>query len=105
MALLELGGRKFAISVGDVVLGSDAGNAIVLGGTGVLGRHAVFQAQPDGQVIIRKAVPQAEVRINGVRLGSEPTPLLHGDKVEGGGAGAHVRRRGGGAEVPNTSTP
>ncbi|HEX9705992.1 MAG TPA: FHA domain-containing protein [Gemmatimonadales bacterium] len=85
MALLELGGRKFTIAVGDVVLGSDAGSAIVLGGTGVLPRHAVFQAQSDGQVIIRKAVPQAEVRINGVRLGSEPTPLLHGDKVEVGG--------------------
>src|SRR5256886_15595592 len=32
-----------------------------------------------------KAVPEAEVLINGVRLGAEPTPLLHGDKVEVGG--------------------
>jgi len=39
----------------------------------------------DGQVVITKAVPEAEVLINGVRLGAEPTPLLHGDKVEVGG--------------------
>src|SRR6266513_1352247 len=85
MALLELGGKKFTIPVGEVTLGSDAGCAISLAGPAVLPRHAVFQAQPDGQVIIRKASPAADVLINGVRLGAEPTPLLHGDKVEMGG--------------------
>src|SRR5205823_4649930 len=40
--------------------------------------------QADGQVIIRKATPAADVLINGGRLGAEPTPLLHGDKVEVG---------------------
>ncbi len=33
-------------------------------------------------MVITKAVPEADVLINGVRLGAEPTPLLHGDKVE-----------------------
>src|SRR6266446_5896893 len=85
MSLLELGGRTFAVPVGEVTLGSDAACAIPLTGAGVLPRHAVFQGQPDGQVVIRKAAPAAEVLINGVRLGAEPTPLLHGDKVEVGG--------------------
>src|SRR5947207_8350623 len=84
MSLLELGGNKFTIPVGEVVLGSDAGCAISLSGAGVLPRHAVLQGQADGQVIIRKATPAADVLINGVRLGAEPTPLLHGDKVEVG---------------------
>lgn len=84
MSLLELGSRKFTIPVGEVTLGSDAGCAIALSGPGVLARHALFQGQADGQVIIRKAAAAAEVRINGVRLGAEPTPLLHGDKVEVG---------------------
>ena len=84
MSLLELGGNTFTIPVGEVVLGSDAGCAISLPGAGVLPRHAVFQGQADGQVIIRKATPAADVLINGVRLGAEPTPLLHGDKVEVG---------------------
>src|SRR6266478_8289758 len=84
MSLLELGGKKFTIPVGEVALGSDAACAIPLTGAGVLPRHAVFQGQPDGQVVIRKATPAAEVLINGVRLGAEPTPLLHGDKVDVG---------------------
>ena len=85
MSLLELGGRKFTIPVGDVTLGSDAGCAISLSGAGVLPQHALLQGQADGQVVIRKSSPAAEVLINGVRLGAEPTPLLHGDKVEVGG--------------------
>src|SRR5881398_2333543 len=85
MALLELGGRKFTIPVGEVTLGSDAGCAISLAGAAVLPQHALVQGQADGQVIIRKASPTADVLINGVRLGAEPTPLLHGDKVEVGG--------------------
>ncbi|HZH40680.1 MAG TPA: FHA domain-containing protein, partial [Gemmatimonadales bacterium] len=85
MSLLELGGRKFTIPVGEVTLGSDTGCAISLSGAGVLPQHALLQGQADGQVVIRKSSPAAEVLINGVRLGAEPTPLLHGDKVEVGG--------------------
>src|SRR5437879_13336929 len=85
MALLELGGKKFTIPVGEVTVGSDAGCAISLAGAAILPQHALLQGHADGQVIIRKASPAAEVLINGVRLGAEPTPLLHGDKVEVGG--------------------
>src|SRR5712675_2830679 len=85
MASLELGGKKFTIPPGTVALGSDAGCAIQVGGADVLPKHALFEGTPDGQVVIRKAVPEAEVLINGVRLGAEPTPLLHGDKVQVGG--------------------
>src|SRR5256712_6013303 len=84
MALLELGGKRFTIPVGEVTLGSDASCAISLSGADVLPRHALFQGQADGQVIIRKASPAADILINGVRLGSGPSPLLHGDKVEVG---------------------
>jgi len=85
MALLELRGKRFPIPAGEVLLGSDAASAIVVTGAGVQPRHAVIQAEADGQVVIRKATPAGEVLINGVRLGAEPTPLLHGDKVEIGG--------------------
>src|SRR6059036_2150950 len=85
MSLLELGGKKFTIPVGEVALGSDPICAVSLTGPGILPRHALLQGQPDGQVVIRKAAPGADVLINGVRLGAEPTPLLHGDKVEVGG--------------------
>ena len=85
MALLEMGGRggqRFTLPQGDVLLGSDPSSTIPLAVPGVLPRHAKLKSLPDGQVVISKAVPEAEVLINGVRLGAEPTPLLHGDKVE-----------------------
>ena len=82
MALLEMEGRRFTLPQGDVLLGSDPSSAIPLTAPGVLPRHAKLKSLPDGQVVITKAVPEAEVLINGVRLGAEPTPLLHGDKVE-----------------------
>ncbi len=107
MALLELGGRKFTIPVGEVTLGSDAGCAISLTGAAVLPRHALFQGQADGQVIIRKASPAAEVFINGVRLGTEPTPLLHGDKVEVAGQELTFvdERRSGSTQYVKAFTP
>src|SRR5947207_14220060 len=85
MSLLELGGKKFTIPVGEVALGSDPACAIRLTGAAVLPRHAVFPGQPDGQVVIRKAAPAAEVLINGVRIRAERTPPPHGDTPAGGG--------------------
>src|ERR687887_1182512 len=108
MSQLELGGNTFTIPVGEVVLGSDAGCAISLSGAGVLPRHAVLLGQVDGQVIIRKATPAADVLINGVRLGAEPTPLLHGDKVEVAGQEltfVDERRSGSTQYVPAMSLP
>lgn len=85
MALLEWGGKRIPVATGELLLGSDASCTVQLTGSGVLPQHAVVRSMPDGQVVIRKAAPNAEVVINGVRLGAEPTPLLHGDKVEVGG--------------------
>jgi pSer/pThr/pTyr-binding forkhead associated (FHA) protein len=82
MALLEMGGRRFTLPQGEVLLGADPGSAIPLAVPGVLPKHAKLKSLPDGQVVITNAVPEADVLINGVRLGAEPTPLLHGDKVE-----------------------
>ncbi|HEY7193386.1 MAG TPA: FHA domain-containing protein [Gemmatimonadales bacterium] len=82
MALLEMGGKRFKLPQGEVLLGADSGSAVPLAFPGVLPRHAKLRSLSDGQVVISKAVPEAEVLINGVRLGAEPTPLLHGDKVE-----------------------
>jgi hypothetical protein len=44
--------------------------------------QAVVEVGPDRSASIRRASPAAVVRVNGVALGLEPTPLLHGDRVE-----------------------
>ena len=89
MIHLEIGGERFAIAAGETAIGSAADNRVVLGGEGVQPRHAVVLATQPGLAAIRAAAAEAEVRVNGVRLGAEPTPLLHGDKI---GIGNHELR-------------
>src|ERR671925_195276 len=81
MLHLEIGGERFAIAAGETAIGSAPDNRVVLGGEGVQPRHAVVQGTQTGTAAIRVAGADAEVRVNGVRLGAEPTPLLHGDKI------------------------
>ena len=81
MIHLEIGSERYAIAAGETAIGSAADNRVVLGGEGVQPRHAVIQATQPGLAAIRAAGAEADVRVNGVRLGAEPTPLLHGDKI------------------------
>ncbi|HUF35900.1 MAG TPA: FHA domain-containing protein [Gemmatimonadales bacterium] len=82
MMHLDVGGRRVPIAAGETIIGSAPGNAIVLEGEGVLPRHAVVNGTPQGAAAIRSAAPGAELLINGVRLGTDPTPVLHGDKIQ-----------------------
>lgn len=81
MSYLEIGGQRHPIPVGEVALGCDADTRVVLG-EAVQSHQAMLQGTPDGQVAIRRAQADSEILVNGVRLGPQPTPLLHGDKVE-----------------------
>jgi pSer/pThr/pTyr-binding forkhead associated (FHA) protein len=85
MAFLEIAGQRRAIAPGESVIGSDPGSRIVLTGMRVAPRHAVLQVGGDGQVAIRRADARAEILVNGIQLGAQPSPLLHGDKIEIGG--------------------
>ena len=81
MIHLEIDGERYPIAAGETVIGSALDSTVVLEGEGIRPRHAVVQGMPAGGSAIRAAGNEAEVRVNGVRLGSEPTPLLHGDKI------------------------
>ncbi|MGH7579177.1 MAG: FHA domain-containing protein, partial [Gemmatimonadales bacterium] len=82
MMQLEVGGRRIPVATGDTVIGSAPWCAIVLEGEGVRPHHAVVQGTQEGAAAIRTAGADAEVSINGVRLGTDPTPVLHGDKIQ-----------------------
>ena len=82
MIHLEIDGERYPIAAGETVIGSALDSTVVLEGEGVRPRHAVVQGMQAGAAAIRVADRDAEVRVNGVRLGSDPTPLLHGDKIE-----------------------
>jgi pSer/pThr/pTyr-binding forkhead associated (FHA) protein len=80
MIHLEIDGEKYPIAAGDTVIGSASDSGVVLSGEGVRPRHAVIQGT--SPAAIRSTGAEAEVKVNGVRLGTDPTPLLHGDKIE-----------------------
>jgi pSer/pThr/pTyr-binding forkhead associated (FHA) protein len=81
MIHLEIDGERYPIAAGETVIGSASDSTVVLEGEGVRPHHAVVQGMSAGAAAIRAAANEAEVRVNGVRLGSDPTPLLHGDKI------------------------
>ncbi len=104
MMHLEAGGRTYPIAVGELVIGSGAGASVLLPGDGVAERHALVQGSADGGAAVR-ACPGAEVLVNGVRLGGDPTPLLHGDKLRIGGTELLVvdARRAGRTQIMNAA--
>ena len=83
MLSLQLGGKRYPVTAGEITIGSDEGALVPLAGEGVAPRHAVVQGWPDGSAAVRP-IGDAEVRVNGVRLGTDPIPLLHGDKLHVG---------------------
>ncbi|MCZ6756113.1 MAG: FHA domain-containing protein [Gemmatimonadetes bacterium] len=81
MIRLEIDGRQYPVGTEGLVLGSGDGCSILLTQEGVLPRHALVTAMSDGSVAVQSADPSAEVYVNGVLLGRDPTPLLHGDRI------------------------
>jgi len=68
--------------MGETAIGCDANNVVALGGEELQSESAILQGMPDGQVAVKNATADSEVLINGIKLGPQPTPLLHGDKIE-----------------------
>jgi pSer/pThr/pTyr-binding forkhead associated (FHA) protein len=82
MMHLEIGGARVPVPAGETIIGSAPGSAIVLEGEGVQPRHAILLGTPQGAAAIRAAGPEVDLLVNGVRLGTDPTPVLHGDKIQ-----------------------
>jgi pSer/pThr/pTyr-binding forkhead associated (FHA) protein len=82
MMHLEFGGARIPVPVGETIIGSAPGCAVMLEGDGILPRHAIVQGTAQGAAALRAASPDAEIVVNGVRLGVDPTPVLHGDKIQ-----------------------
>jgi pSer/pThr/pTyr-binding forkhead associated (FHA) protein len=82
MMHLEIGGARVPVPAGETIIGSAPGSAIVLEGEGVQPRHAILLGTPQGAAAIRAAGPEVDLLVNGVRLGADPTPVLHGDKIQ-----------------------
>lgn len=82
---LEYGGRRYPVAVGELVIGSGPGAMLVLEAPGIRPRHAIVRLLAPGMAVVAPGEPGAEILVNGARLGMDPTPLMHGDKLGIGG--------------------
>lgn len=80
MPYLQLQDRQFPLSAGEARIGAFDGAEVRLP-SGDPAARAVISVGPGG-INIRRGAPDAEVSVNGVQLGLEPSPLLHGDRVQ-----------------------
>lgn len=89
MPVFQLNDQQYPLRAGTTRIGAGADADVVVPTDPALGLQAVIDQGRDGGLTIRRATPAAQVRVNGVLLGAEPTPLMHGDKVEIGGVELH----------------
>lgn len=81
MIHLEVSGRRIPVPPEPLTIGSASDVGVRVEGPGILPHHAIVTSIPAGGAAIRLADATAEVLVNGVRLGADPMPLLHGDKI------------------------
>ncbi|MBI5601495.1 MAG: FHA domain-containing protein [Gemmatimonadetes bacterium] len=84
MAYLQFHGKQYPVPAEGLTIGSYPGAALQLPGDDASLR-AVVTLAADGSAVIRRDSTDAVILLNGIQLGVEPSPLLHGDKVEMGG--------------------
>ncbi|MCC7194555.1 MAG: FHA domain-containing protein [Gemmatimonadaceae bacterium] len=84
MPYLQYRGQRVTLTQAVQVIGAFDGAALRIPGDDPAAR-ATIRLGADGTGIISRADASSEVSVNGVQLGAEPSPLLHGDKVELGG--------------------
>jgi hypothetical protein len=82
MPVIQVNNRQYSLKVGTTLVGAGDDADVRVPAHDTLGVQAVVEVSPDRSAWIRRASPAAVVRVNGVALGVEPTPLLHGDRVE-----------------------
>ena len=80
MPVLQFDDQQFPLQAGTTRIGAGAEADVALPGDASLGVLAVVSG--GASPTISRATDGAHVRVNGVLLGAEPTPLMHGDKIE-----------------------
>jgi len=85
MPVLQLDDRQFPLGAGPIRIGSGDGVQVTLPAEAGTGVQAEIERSGGAPFTIRRANSAAQVRVNGIVLGAEPTPLMHGDRIEIGG--------------------
>jgi len=81
MAYLQIGDQQFLLRIGVQRVAPDEAADIPLAGAEPTAT-ALVEVGSDQSVIIRKASAESAIKVNGIALGAEPAPLIHGDRIE-----------------------
>jgi hypothetical protein len=84
MPVIKVNDQQYSLRPGPNRLGGGAGVDVTVDLDAALGVQAIVDVANDGKAVVRRAGDATAVRVNGVPL-VDPTPLMHGDKVEIGG--------------------
>jgi len=82
MPHIRLDDKEIELSAGELRIGTDDGSAVRIEGSAEHGIVAIIAVDPRGTATVRRAATGTTVLVNGVELGAEPAPLLHGDRIE-----------------------
>ena len=85
MAYVQIGDRQYPLVAGENGIGSVEGARVPVpaGPNGERQLSAAIVVEADGSCVIKRA-GGLDITVNGVQLGAEPTPLIHGDKIDVG---------------------
>jgi len=81
MPVIKVNDQQYPLQIGQTRLGVGADADVRVDGDAALGVQATIEVGADDQAVIRRSANGASVKVNGIALG-DPTPLMHGDKVE-----------------------
>jgi pSer/pThr/pTyr-binding forkhead associated (FHA) protein len=90
MPVIQVHDEQHTLQRGQTRLGAGPDADVRVGDDASGGVQAVVELGADDRAVIRRAGAASAVKVNGVLLGAEPTPLMHGDKVEIGGVEAQI---------------
>jgi pSer/pThr/pTyr-binding forkhead associated (FHA) protein len=81
MPVIKVNDQQYSLRPGQNRLGAGVDADVRVDENALLGVRAIVDVAGDQQAVIRRTADGSGVRVNGVPL-TEPTPLMHGDKVE-----------------------
>lgn len=81
MAHIRVDDKEYELSGGELRVGTGDDADLRLDGPPGVGVVAIITVEASGAAAVRRA-SSAAVSVNGVPLGAEPSPLLHGDRIE-----------------------
>jgi pSer/pThr/pTyr-binding forkhead associated (FHA) protein len=108
MAHIRLDDNEIELSVGELRIGTGDDAGVRLDAGPEKGTLAIVIVEPRGTVTVRRVATGTTILVNGVALGAEPAPLLHGDRIEVAGRQLRFsddRKAGSTVVMPAFGTP